>query len=124
MNFRNIVIAFDNSVAAGTFQADVNVPWPSMMTIKQIEFHDNSTQAGVFLLCVDFIPQQNAGIIAVCHDGTSLAPQSKFFIPDSISGNHTFNVRGIDKSLSNVAAEVALVLEFCKVDADENKKAY
>ena len=119
MNTRHTVIAFDNSAAAGTENVQLNVPWPSIMKVRQIEFHNDGTGIGSYLLTGNWVPE--AGVLGACHDGTSVAPHLTYYIPNALQGTFTVNVRASDNSVSGIHAIVVVVLEFSKFESDEKK---
>lgn len=123
MTTKVVTIMFDNSVQHGSYDFTLNVPWPSVMTLRQVELHDDGTLVGVVLVGASWVP--DGGLLCVCHDGTSVSPQTKFIIRNTIQGTQTIKLftTGAANALFVGNGDLGLQLEFTPLESAEEKKS-
>ena len=110
MNHRHVTIAADLTQGK-SFSVNLNVPWPSIMTVRQITYAHNGTD-GPAMIWTGFAP--DAGIIGSFYDSISVSPQTRFHIQKALLGTFQMKILDVDLDIAdqNFGGHLFITLEF------------
>jgi len=121
MNIKHATIQ-QNLAAATRFNLNLQIPWPSIMTVRQISYYQDGTQ-GVYGIWSEFLTDDH--ILGSFVDGPAVTPQSKFIIPQALNATFNTEIRLLNTFLNPgiLTGNLYVHLEFEKYDSSEEKKS-
>lgn len=108
---QNVFIKHDCNVSNNWYE-NINVNFiADEMKVKQIIYQNDGTEDGLLYVNCDISPNCSLGAV---YDGSTVNPDISYNLSRRLNGSFGFSIHNIDGSLSALAGELFICLEFIK----------